>query len=240
MENFDQKVLDEMRVDEDFDEPILHQVLRIAIYDEFHAYEMYSKVIEKFGALPPFSNIVLSEQRHFMSLMTLMQKYEIPIPVNDWASKIIVPDDFVECCERGVVEELKNIKMYDNLILYAGEYVDILDVLYRLQAASYNNHLPAFRRCVANSYNELNLQAQNIQQPQISQEEAMQNAMVQMNKMSEIAAKISSGQLSPTEIMGLLGNTNMSFVVGALIGATGAAVFANMSKQDRDVEDITD
>ena len=38
VKNFDEDLLAGLRVDPQYDEPILHQVLRIAVYDEYHAY----------------------------------------------------------------------------------------------------------------------------------------------------------------------------------------------------------
>jgi len=135
--NFDQDLLDGMRVDANYDEPILNQVIRIAIYDEFHAYEVYAKVIESFGEVPPFSNILLSEQRHFMALIAMATKYNVPVPINNWADKITIPSTLMECCEVGVAAEIDNIAMYDDLLQYSSAYPDLQDVLFRLQAASY-------------------------------------------------------------------------------------------------------
>jgi len=56
--NFDEDLLVTLRVDETYDEPVLDQVLRIAVYDEYHAYETYRKTIETFGAVMPCSNII--------------------------------------------------------------------------------------------------------------------------------------------------------------------------------------
>ena len=82
--NFDEALLVTLRVDPGYGEPILHQVLRIAIYDEFHAYETYNQVIVKFGAVSPFVNIREAEIRHYSALLPLLLKYQVPIPINDW------------------------------------------------------------------------------------------------------------------------------------------------------------
>ncbi len=153
MTNFDQALLVAQRVDPNFNEAIRDQVLRIALYDEYHAYQVYRKVIDTFGMQLPFSNIIESEQRHIDALIPLLQKYGVALPVDDWYEKIELPETLVECCEVGVAAEIENIKMYDDLLSYA-EDADVIDVLYRLQAASYNNHLPAFRACVAQSYQQ--------------------------------------------------------------------------------------
>ena len=223
--NFDQDLLDAMRVDENYDEPILHQILRIAIYDEFGAYETYAKVIEKFGEVAPFTNIIIAEQRHFMALLNIMQKYGVAVPINDWADKIEIPSTLSECCELGVNAEIANIALYDHLISYASQYSDITDLFFRLQAASYNNHLKAFERCMQN------YQSTNQTLDTFLQKQNMQTAMEQMDKISQLAAKIGSGEASPQEMLGMLENSNLSFIAGALLGAVGTAVFAQISKE---------
>jgi len=75
--NFDQNILLSQRVDPTFDEPILNQTLRIAMYDEFHAYEAYKKVVEKFGFEPPFINILQAEEQHIKELEALHVKYGV-------------------------------------------------------------------------------------------------------------------------------------------------------------------
>lgn len=154
--NFDEAILSSQMVDESFGLPVMHQALRIAMYDEYRAQAVYTKVIAEFGALAPFVNIVEAEGRHIEELSALFYKYGVEPVVNDWPKKALIEGSFVENCELGVAAEIDNIKMYDNLIPYAKQE-DVLDAFFRLQAASFNNHLPAFRRCVASHY--ANMQA---------------------------------------------------------------------------------
>ncbi len=151
--NFDEALLLSHKVDPTINMPPMHQALRIALYDEYHARAVYMKVLQTFGTILPFVNIVQAEEKHISELLPLFLKYGVEPVVDDWANKVTIEPTLIENCEMGVVAEIENIKMYDNLIPYA-EMPDVLDTFYRLQAASYNNHLPAFRRCVANSYIE--------------------------------------------------------------------------------------
>lgn len=239
--NFDEDLLISLRVDPNYNEEILHQVLRIAVYDEYHAYETYRKTIEKFGNVTPFSNIIEAEIRHFSALEPLLNKYGVPAPINDWYDKIEVPNTLQEACEVGVAAEIDNIQMYDNLLSYVSEYPDIQDVLYRLQAASYNNHLPAFRSCVQ-SYANQNVDINTIHQqfsahpnPSIPSNDEM---MAKVNEFNTLAGRIASGeQISQEELLGLLSNTNLSFLGGALVGALGMGVFSQMTQKDTNEEE---
>jgi len=204
-------------------EPILHQVLKIALDDEFHAYEAYISVIEKFGARTPFTNIVEAEQRHQKALIALFEAHEVPMIENRWVGAVQVPQSLEEAYMMGVNAEVANIQMYDTLLAYTGNYPDVQDVFYRLQAASYNNHLPAFQ-------SHLN---PNVQMP--SPENANQNLdgmIEQMNELSALAGKFTSGQMAQEDILKLLSGPNASFLVGALIGAVGASVLGKMTNHE--------
>ena len=225
--NFDASVLEKFRVDEAFNEPILHQVLRIAIYNELVAYETYTKVIQQFGAIQPFVNIIEAEKTHYAALLALLEKYQVALPLNDYSLTIQIPNTLQECCELGVASEIENIAMYDNLLGYTSNYADIQDVLFKLQAASYNNHLVAFRQAVQNSYSQ--------NQPQ-NQPPILDKAHEQLNELNALSSKVASGNISQDEIMKLLSSTNLSFIGGALLGALGGAIMNEMTKKDHQEE----
>ena len=200
-ENINEQILLSQRVDINSEETIISQVLRIAVYDEFKAYETYTKIMEKFGFIQPFINIREAEARHYSMLIPLLEKYGVEVPFNNWAEKIEVPNTYIECCELGVASEIKNIAMYDNLISHTVE-LDVKDVLFRLQAASYNNHLPAFRNCVINHYTTANNE-------EFNQEDLMQklgeyqglfddvmNGNIDQNKLTEIFSKLNISMIS--------------------------------------------
>jgi len=124
-------------------------VLSEAIDDEYKARAIYQLVIEKFGEIAPFSNIVKAEGRHIEALLMLFRKYNISVPEDNWASRVEVPSSILAACETGVAAEIENAAMYDRLLEATGQYPDVQNVLKNLQRASQENHLPAFQRCVA-------------------------------------------------------------------------------------------
>lgn len=215
MINFDEDILLSQKVNENSEQPIISQVLRIAVYDEYKAYETYTKIIEKFGEVRPFVNIKEAEANHYSALIHLLQKYSVPVPINDWTEKIEIPKTLIECCELGVAAEINNIAMYDHLISYVQEE-DIKDTLFRLQAASYNNHLPAFRRCVVNHYNGYD-EASNISN------NSFDSMMNKANEYQQLFEEFASGNVDQNKITELLSKLNLSMISGA---GTGAALVA--------------
>lgn len=125
----------------------LERVLAEALEDEYRAQAKYRKIIEKFGPVHPFVNIVDAECRHISVLLPLFQQYGIVPPDDQEDLSDRVPDTLLEACEEGVKAELDNIALYDRLIA-ATEQSDVSRVLRNLQAASRDRHLPAFQRCV--------------------------------------------------------------------------------------------
>lgn len=217
--NIDEQLLLAQRVDLNSDQSVVSQVLRIAVYDEFHAFETYSAIINKFGNVSPFINIKEAEAVHYSALMPLCEKYAVNIPINDWASKIEIPNTLVECCELGVASEINNIKMYDNLIKHTNE-LDVKDLLYKLQAASYNNHLPAFRNAV-NFYNNENMDPASF---------SSENIMNKVGEYQELLEDITSGNMDEGKITELLSKMNVSMISGAALGSAGIALLNTYNK----------
>lgn len=124
----------------------LADILDEAFLDEVRARDIYRKIIENFGPVRPFINIVEAEQRHMELLSPLYEKYGISLPAEPDASRLAAPETLQQACQMGVTGELENIAMYDRLIA-ATDLPDVIDVLQRLQAASRDHHLPAFQRC---------------------------------------------------------------------------------------------
>ena len=131
----------------------LSDALVEALQDEYKARATYRLVIEKFGQIRPFVNILESEERHIQALRSLFQTYEIPIPVDNWADLVEAPASVLEACRIGVRSEIENGEMYQRLLASTREYPDVQRVFLTLQRASQDNHLRAFQRCAERSEN---------------------------------------------------------------------------------------
>lgn len=122
------------------------EALHQALQDEYKAKARYENVIDDFGEVRPFSNIVHAEQRHIDALIGLYEKYGVPVVKNVWADYVVNYDSVGEACRAGVEAEISNADLYDTLM--AGiEHEDIQQVFRNLQRASRERHLRAFQRC---------------------------------------------------------------------------------------------
>jgi len=118
-----------------------------ALEDEYKARATYRKVIEKFGSVRPFVNIVEAEERHVAALLSLFGHYGIPAPEDHWPERVSVPDTVEQACCHAIEAEKENMAMYDRLLAATVE-PGVRRVLENLQAASRDRHLPAFERCL--------------------------------------------------------------------------------------------
>lgn len=119
--------------------------LQAAWLDENHAIKTYSAVVRKFGPVKPFVNILEAEYAHRRSVEMVAAQMGVFLDKED----SYFPPDFVslqEACSAGVQGEILNIDLYDKMIAEEESEV-VLNLFYKLKAASLEKHLPAFRRC---------------------------------------------------------------------------------------------
>jgi hypothetical protein len=123
------------------------QALIDAIQDEYKARALYKKVIDTFGPIRPFANIIRAEEQHIAELKPLFEKYGVDIPKDEWYANVPEFATVLDACEAGVKAEIENAGMYDEFFTFVKEQ-DIITVFTRLRNASQEKHLQAFQRCV--------------------------------------------------------------------------------------------
>lgn len=124
----------------------LEEALRAALDDEYHARATYRAVIEAFGEVRPFVNIVESEEQHIRALTRQCAKHGVAVPVDRWAGCVPAPESWQRACEDAVNAERQNAELYDRLINAAQGHPDVQETFRRLREASQERHLPAFER----------------------------------------------------------------------------------------------
>ncbi|MEQ9487415.1 MAG: DUF2202 domain-containing protein [Alphaproteobacteria bacterium] len=122
--------------------------LREALLDEYKARATYRKVIETFGEIRPFINIVEAEDRHAAALLRQFKRLNLDPPEDQWKGNVAAPASIMEACKAAVADEINNAEMYNRLLATVDDPT-VKKVLLNLQAASQDRHLPAFRRCLA-------------------------------------------------------------------------------------------
>lgn len=144
MANYDEAILRSRSVQPSAPFPILHQAIRIALYDEYAARAFYRHVVEAFGAQPPFANIVTAEEQHVAALGRLCERLGIPRPLDPFPGETTLAPSWRANLERAVAGEIANVQLYRKLLPHVIDR-DVRRVFGNLQAASLDNHLPAFQ-----------------------------------------------------------------------------------------------
>lgn len=122
----------------------LEEMMVAAIEDEYKAEAEYEALIETFGAVKPFTNIVEAEASHIKALETLFAAYDFTVPANNGSTFVAVPNTIEEALQTGIDAEIKNIAIYEDF-LKQDLPQEVEDTFTALMKAS-ENHLAAFQR----------------------------------------------------------------------------------------------
>ncbi|MBN2625444.1 MAG: DUF2202 domain-containing protein [Spirochaetales bacterium] len=117
-------------------------MLIYAIQDEYAARQEYYTILEEYGQVSPFPNIVKAEETHIGLLIPLFEKYGYALPEDSSGEHVVLPKDLKSSFEVGVEAEILNIAMYEQF-LSENLPADIRDVFEKLKRAS-ESHLRAF------------------------------------------------------------------------------------------------
>lgn len=117
---------------------------------EYAAYATYAAILEEYGNVLPYAQIMKAEAQHIAALATLLDRYGIEYPtVNPYLGKVEAPASLLEAAQAGIDAEKANVEMYDEQLARVAAYPDIARVFANLRAASLNAHLPAFEQALA-------------------------------------------------------------------------------------------
>ena len=121
----------------------LADMVTYAIQDEYAARAEYEAILNSYGTVRPFSNILRAEETHIDTLLPLFIEYGITAPADEGATHAVLPDNLTSAYQTGVNAEVTNIAMYEQF-LEQDLPADVRVVFESLMRAS-ENHLRAFQ-----------------------------------------------------------------------------------------------
>ena len=186
-----------------------------ALDDEYKAYSFYFSASE-FGA--PFTNLLEAEANHINAIIFHLNELGVQIPANPYS--FATPKSFEEAATTALQNEQANVELYNTLVANESN-LQIIDTFYRLQAASYNNHIPALQ-------NALNLNQNNNLLEQLNQGKTL------INETAVMVNRLKDGSLSQDELEGFLGKLNYSLVGGAIIGAFSVIIANELLNKNKE------
>lgn len=122
----------------------VEEMLTYSIQDEYLAHAEYVYIIDAFGSIKPFSNIIRAEEKHIEALLPLFAEYGIAAPADTGSDHAVPVSSLTEAYEAGETAEIDNIAMYDEFLKQSLPD-DVRTVFESLRAAS-EKHLAAFQK----------------------------------------------------------------------------------------------
>lgn len=136
--------------------PTLNEMMQYAIQDEYLAHREYELIIEKFGNIKPFINIIKAESQHIKMLSVIYENRGLTLPEDTTAKIVSAPMSLHDALQAGVQAEIDNIAMYqaflDKPVLSKPENSEVKTLFKNLMNAS-KKHLSAFQRNLRNMNN---------------------------------------------------------------------------------------
>lgn len=123
----------------------VEEMINFAIQGEYLALAEYQVVLDTFGAVRPFTNIVKSESVHVDALLVLYETYGYVIPANTASDQVIIPETISQAISTAIESEEATIAVYTQFLSQEDLPEDVRDTFeYLLQASE--NHLIAFQK----------------------------------------------------------------------------------------------
>lgn len=127
-------------------------MLRWAAQDEYLAHGEYAAIMQKFGTMRPYDNIMAAEEQHLAWLQAEYKTRGLDFPTDGSADHVVVPATLKAAAQAGVDAEIANIAMYRAFLarpeLQKAENASVKSLFEQLMRAS-ENHLRAFRTQLA-------------------------------------------------------------------------------------------
>lgn len=176
---------------------ILTQVKELTYQHELRMYNFYEKLSSKHGGI--FSQI-LAKRALFL------QKLSLNIEVYD--KNLLITQNLMQNIELSIANEIKSFEFY-NKVLPLVEDVNLKDLMYQIQANSYNEFLPSLRFYLS-----------SLQNPKKNEDN-----LKKINELANLAKKFSEGKANEEDISSFLKSFNLSFLSGLITGGAGSVFF---------------
>jgi hypothetical protein len=123
-------------------------MLGAAIQEEYGAENLYRSVLEDYAGAMPFATIAEAEDQHVQALARLFARRQMTPPPSATTPASFPPyASLALACGAGVDAERRDAEFYAPYLGRTDLPQDIRNVFTHLQAASLENHLPAFQAC---------------------------------------------------------------------------------------------
>lgn len=126
----------------DYDTTSLKAALDVVLADEYKARAEYEAIVDKYGAVSPYVQLIRAETNHINALIRIYDAFDFAIPADNGVSFVTLPSSLEASYAIGIQAETANIALYQSY-LDTDLPTSVRSVFLNLQNAS-ENHLAAF------------------------------------------------------------------------------------------------
>jgi hypothetical protein len=228
MLNHDEPILRSRTIDPAAPFPIVHQAIRVALYEEFAARSFDARVVEAFGARAPFPELMRADEQRITALSDLCQRFGIPRPLDPFPQETRLEPSWLANCARAAAGRVGTAQIYGTLLARVAE-PEVRSVFLQLQSASMGQHLPALRQAVADAVAQESYHAARGIPPQ--------QAYARHGPLSDFLEKAFaqiSAQAGPLGLFSpLLRHAHPAMLAGIVAGAAGVYLVKNPPARNR-------
>ncbi len=120
----------------------LKAALDVVLMDEYKARAEYQAIVDQFGSVSPYVQLINAESRHIAALSRIYEAFDFALPSDTGAASVVLPSSLEAGYQIGIDAEKTNIALYATYLK-----TDLPDSIQRiftnLQNAS-ENHLSIF------------------------------------------------------------------------------------------------
>lgn len=208
--------------------PLIHQALRIALFNEYAARAFHAGVIESFGDKAPFPAALRACEQHIAQGTTLCRRLGIPRPLDPFPAETRISQSWRDNCERAANGEVTRASLYASLSSRIVQ-TEAHDLLARWQREAVRRQYPAFMQALARAIRQEEMHA--------SRGIAPEDAYQQHGPLSDFFEKALSLLSSQHHAIGmaspLLRNIQPATLAGLLAGGTGAYLARHRIHRDK-------
>ena len=122
----------------------VHDALDSALRSKYRTCALYRMVLQAFGPVQPFKDLLKLEEKYRLVLNGLARRYAHTGPADEWEGRIAIPVSFVEACEEAIQLERENDRLYGALLERTADPA-LHRLLTRMRNVSQITHRPSFK-----------------------------------------------------------------------------------------------
>lgn len=222
--------------------------LLLALEDAHKTYSFYAQASLLAGEEQRvFVALKNAKNAHIDVISAHLQDLNVAIPRNPFVESMAVVNSAQEALHCALMQENASIALFNSLLANEQNPM-VIDLFYRLQAESFNHHIPLLQNALLHTKKVENIGdgagqtnfikgassgvnafkgAENVM-------DTFNNGKAILEETGEMVAKLKEGTLSQEQLEGFLSKLNYSLVGGVIAGAFCVIIFNEFLNQNKE------